>query len=153
MQTQDLGYLMTKKNEETQKIERLKSSLQMISSVPQEELRSRHTVFVDTEQEASNFDPAKYFDTPKEFLGRAFNRPTEELLDKNRLVASRTTKKLTASRLAAYNELATRMKREKELYKAIRKVQLRKNITLHSGVRKRTRNGKTEYSWKKERSS
>ena len=42
----------------------------------------RHTVFVEDEEEAQRFDPAAYFDTPAELLGRAFNRPrTAQLAD------------------------------------------------------------------------
>ncbi len=35
----------------------------------------RHTVFVDSGEEAAAFSAAEFFDTPAELLGRAFNRP------------------------------------------------------------------------------
>lgn len=32
-------------------------------------------MFVDSAKEAAAFKPAKFFDTPKELLGRTYNRP------------------------------------------------------------------------------
>jgi U3 small nucleolar RNA-associated protein 11 len=54
-----------------QKAARLKQSLHFIGLAPQ----NKHTVFVDSAEEAAKFKPAKYFDTPAELLGRAYNRP------------------------------------------------------------------------------
>lgn len=54
-----------------QKAARLKESLHFIGLRPQ----NKHTVFVDSAKEAAAFKPAKFFDTPKELLGRTYNRP------------------------------------------------------------------------------
>lgn len=54
-----------------QKAERLKQSLHFIGMAPQ----NKHTVFVDDAKEAAKFKPSKYFDTPAELVGRAYNRP------------------------------------------------------------------------------
>ena len=54
-----------------QRIERLKSSLHMLSAEPV----NTHTVFVDDADEVEAFDPAAYFDTDPALVTRAFNRP------------------------------------------------------------------------------
>ena len=70
-----------------QKVERLRASLHFIGApdqaVPQGASggctsgrgAAHHTVFVDGEEEARQFRPEEFFDTPAELLGRAFNRP------------------------------------------------------------------------------
>ncbi len=57
-------------------MEKLKERLHFVGAPSQ----SRHTVFVDDEAEARSFSAEAYFDTPKELLGRAFNRPRREQL-------------------------------------------------------------------------
>ena len=42
--------------------------------------QSRHTIFVDDEDELRGFSAEKHFDTPSELLERTFNRPREEQL-------------------------------------------------------------------------
>jgi hypothetical protein len=48
---------------------------------------SKHTVFVDSAAEAAAFQPAAYFDTPPELLGRAFNRPRNAQLAQQQQLA------------------------------------------------------------------
>lgn len=53
----------------------------------------RHTVFVDSAQEAREFDAAKYFDTPAELLDRTFNRPRkEQLADRGAVTGAKSLK-------------------------------------------------------------
>lgn len=54
-----------------QKRKRLQGSLHFLGAAQP----SNHTVFVDDEELAQAFDPAAYFDTPAELLGRTYNRP------------------------------------------------------------------------------
>ncbi len=65
--------------------------------------KRRHVVFVDSASEVRAFDPAAHFDTPKELLGRAFNRPrTAQLEDPTALVLPRgQARKVTALTLKA----------------------------------------------------
>ena len=60
-----------------QKIERLESTLHCLTTKgnPKE-----HTIFVDTHEEAQEFNPSEYFHTLPELLPRRFNRPTIEQL-------------------------------------------------------------------------
>jgi len=153
MQTQDIGYLVNKKNEEEKKIAKLTTGLQLLSETPVDQIQSKHTIFVDDENEVESFDPEKYFETPRELLGRCYNRPTEELLENTALTSStKVSKKLSVARTAAYQELLARKKREKQLHKSIQKIQLKKNLTVHPGVRKRRKSGRVVYSWDSKRS-
>ena len=54
-----------------QRIERMKGSLHFLGVAQP----LKHTIFVDEQQEAAELDPATFFDTPAELLGRNFNRP------------------------------------------------------------------------------
>jgi len=52
-----------------------------------------HTIFVDEEAEAAALDPAQYFDTAEELLGRSFNRPRTAQLAQASLLAGSTEAK------------------------------------------------------------
>ena len=54
-----------------QKVERMQQSLHMIGAPA----ANQHVVFVDGEEEAQAFDPARHFDTAPELLDRSYNRP------------------------------------------------------------------------------
>ena len=59
-----------------QKVQQLQERLHMLGGASQ----SRHTIFVDDEDELRGFSAEKHFDTPSELLDRSFNRPREEQL-------------------------------------------------------------------------
>ena len=59
-----------------QKVQKLQERLHMISGASQ----SRHTVFVDNEEELRGFSAEEHFNTPSELLNRTFNRPREQQL-------------------------------------------------------------------------
>ncbi|KAI8821618.1 small-subunit processome [Fimicolochytrium jonesii] len=84
-----------------------------------------HTIFVDTEEEAKNFDAAKHFDTQKELLHRKYNRPTNQMLETCELPeVAKSSKK----REKAYKELAARLDREEQLRKAQLEMEVQKNL-------------------------
>jgi U3 small nucleolar RNA-associated protein 11 len=76
-----------------QKVEKLKEGLHFIGAPAQ----AKHTVFVDSAPEAASFDPEAYFDTPKELLGRTFNRPRKEQLADPTAVVLPTDRKSRAA--------------------------------------------------------
>lgn len=107
MKTQDLMYLVTAQQTErkvrqttvhtwhaplngkafcgVQKIERLQGGLHCLEPT----LRpNKHTVFVDTFDQASTFRPEEYFNTLPALLDRNFNRPTREQLQSEVSVCS-----------------------------------------------------------------
>jgi U3 small nucleolar RNA-associated protein 11 len=65
-----------------QKLIRMKGSLHFIGLTGQ----AKHTVFVDSAEEAAKFSPAEYFDTPAELLDRSYNRPRRSTLNSQPVV-------------------------------------------------------------------
>ena len=66
-----------------QKLERLQRSLHFIGA-PQQ---NKHTVYLEPDG-ASEFSPQQHFDTPKELLSRAYNRPRNAQLECSLLASS-----------------------------------------------------------------
>mmetsp|Transcript_32033 Transcript_32033/g.37350 ORF Transcript_32033/g.37350 Transcript_32033/m.37350 type:complete len:306 (-) Transcript_32033:213-1130(-) len=94
MKSQDLTYVRMQTMKDAKKIERLQASLHYLGSQGggdhsddyENERDSnikhqrKHTVFVENQEQAKNFDVATHFDTLPELAGRAFNRPRKETL-------------------------------------------------------------------------
>jgi len=98
MRTQDAGYVGSRARSEAATIERMRASLHFVGAtdgLEEEEedddgfggsggarpaKRARHTVFVDSPEEAETFSPEAFFDTPGRLLGRAHNRPRKSQL-------------------------------------------------------------------------
>jgi len=78
MKTQDVKYVQLKAGVEAKRVEKMKKNLHGIGIGDK---RRKHTVFVDTEEEAKNFDAAEHFDTAPELVGRSFNRPRKSQLE------------------------------------------------------------------------
>jgi len=70
MKDQDLGYLGMKQSEDARKAERLQKDLHLMLDKPV----NRHTIFLNSEEAAAKFSPAKHFGTDKRLAGRAYNR-------------------------------------------------------------------------------
>lgn len=88
MKDQDLSYVRMQKQRDVKKIERLQSSLHLIESGTDQScqgtiVKRKHTIFVDSEKEAEEFDVAQHFDTHPELVSRTFNRPRIDTLKKN----------------------------------------------------------------------
>lgn len=121
METQDIKYITMKRTIEKRKIERLQSQLHQIDT--SNKTKNRHYFFVENEKDAKKFDVAKRLNTDPSMIAVKSNRPK---LDK---VASKLSdemvKKLEAEKLKSYKELESRKKRERELAKVQRKLQLK----------------------------
>ncbi|CAB9498972.1 Probable U3 small nucleolar RNA-associated protein 11 [Seminavis robusta] len=72
MKSQDLAYVRLQKQRDGTKAQRLKESLHLIGMT---KTKSKHTIFVQSKQQADEFDAAKHFDTAPELVERTFNRP------------------------------------------------------------------------------
>mmetsp|Transcript_3603 Transcript_3603/g.4779 ORF Transcript_3603/g.4779 Transcript_3603/m.4779 type:complete len:289 (+) Transcript_3603:129-995(+) len=75
MKDQDLSYIRMQRAKDRKKIERLQESLQLGGESAQPVDR-KHTIFVDSKEEAEEFDAAKHFNTLPELVGRSHNRST-----------------------------------------------------------------------------
>jgi U3 small nucleolar RNA-associated protein 11 len=138
LKTQDQGYLRLQSSMERAKIEELMGGLQFVG-----EEAGKHTVFVEDKEEARKFDAASHFGTHPELVDRRFNRPkleqlkslevetkkkkeTEEEEKLRRRMEERERKKLEKARLAKYQELEARLKRQEDLKKLEREQELQR---------------------------
>lgn len=115
------------------KIDRLKQDLHFIGA---EEPKRKHIIFVETEEEAENFDPVEYFHTTPEFVNRAYNRPKIEDLEKGSIFVGKQEptasdlKKIAKQTERSYKELAQRESREAVIGKIIDKMTTEKNLLV-----------------------
>ncbi|KAJ1988512.1 hypothetical protein H4R33_002406 [Dimargaris cristalligena] len=73
---------------------------------------TKHTVFVDTEEEVAEFNPSEYFNTPAELMGRKFNRPTmAQLQEESVKVSKKFYQKNAKKRLTMLEQLDSRLDR------------------------------------------
>ena len=82
LKDQDLSYIRTQKQKDAHKVKKLQASLHLLDDSNHNDQddgvapkRRKHTIFVDSAQEAQDFDVAQHFDTLPETVGRTFNRP------------------------------------------------------------------------------
>ncbi|RKP14281.1 small-subunit processome [Piptocephalis cylindrospora] len=161
LKSQDIGYIKHRRNMERNKIERLKESLSFMEDAGNRsakgQKKSNHTVFVDTEEEASNLDVAKHLNTPAELLGRRANRPRTADLQNQTSLETSTSADLTSlrkERTRAYRELSGRMKREATLKALEQELMTQKNLMDKGGVKKKVgkdSRGLGIYKWNAER--
>lgn len=157
MQTQDINYIISKRVSEKRKLERLQSSLHLISS--NNGTQNKHTFFVDSEKEKHSLDLAARLDTHPALLDRAYNRPRMSDLKKGKFSAYLDPEKAKLMRKETakmYKELDQRMNREKKLAVLHRKMEMRalmkseKNKPLKT-LQKETTESAPVYIWAKER--
>ncbi|KAI7906334.1 small-subunit processome [Cokeromyces recurvatus] len=166
MKSQDKQYIKYQRDLSKRKLEKLQASLQFLddgkSFKDEEETKvkqkkkSNHIVFVDSEKEARQFNPVKHLDTLPELVNRKFNRPRIQTLRESTIItpeSGKDLKELKKERERLYKELASRMKREEELSRAERELDIQKALR---GKGKRKVVGKDEhglpvYKWRAER--
>eukprot|EP01024_Parvocaulis_polyphysoides_P039798 TRINITY_DN3601_c0_g2_i2.p2 TRINITY_DN3601_c0_g2~~TRINITY_DN3601_c0_g2_i2.p2 ORF type:complete len:254 (-),score=58.84 TRINITY_DN3601_c0_g2_i2:270-1031(-) len=155
LKTKDLNYILTKMLAEKKKIERLKASLHFLDKNVKP---NQHIVFVDDDEEAKNFEPEEYFDTPAEFLNRTYNRPKKEQilkqgeiqLDKELINVVGENEEQEVEK--QYKELQARQERYQQLRKLVDVLQQEKQLmgkgekSLH-----KDENGNEYYVWAKQR--
>jgi U3 small nucleolar RNA-associated protein 11 len=148
MKDQDLSYIRMQKQKDVKKIESLRSNLHFLDQSDENTCKRTHTVFVDSREEAEDFDVAKHFDTLPELAGRSFNRPrvkdieqgvlrdadedeeddddekeavekpTAADLRREEKQARKIAKKLMKARESSYTEMQERTKRARKLERA-----------------------------------
>ncbi|KAI8991043.1 small-subunit processome [Mycotypha africana] len=174
MKSQDKEYIKYQRDLSKRKLEKLKASLHFIDDPedkdeddveddsdeetlkPAKNKRSNHIVFVDTDEEARQFNPANHLDTLPELVNRKFNRPRIETLKQIAIDnphSGKELKELKKERERLYKELVSRMKREKELSRAEQELEIQKALRT-KGRRKevgKDKHGLPVYKWKADR--
>jgi len=143
MKNQDLNYVRLLRMRDEKKIEKLQASLHYIGE-PEGTKETKHTIFMDSKEAATKFDPVHHFDTLPDFVERSFNRPRKDTFmpqrhdpydeeysgesdtvsidDKTKIKRARLAKKqamkIAKARLTSYKEVEARKKRLVELKNA-----------------------------------
>lgn len=181
MKDQDLSYVRMQKQKDVKRAERLQASLHLLDGAEAEKKGSKrkHTVFVDSQDEAKKFDISKHFDTLPEFAGRTFNRlrskdveklakasnsgvdeygdehqPTAEELAKRAKVQRKLAKKIAKARSSAYSEMEARLKRADVMEKTERHLVTEKLVAGKGRKRKikAAEDGQpAQYKWRRQR--
>ncbi|XP_048355884.1 probable U3 small nucleolar RNA-associated protein 11 [Sphaerodactylus townsendi] len=151
MKTQDLKYIEMKRVAEAKKIERLKSELHLLEAEGKQP--NKHTFFFDSREEVQRFDPATHLNTAPELLGRVYNRPTLETLQKKSIQGTTQPgelQKLARQRRNRYNLLMQRIERERKMFVIAQKLQTRKDLldkTQKVKMKKETANRAAVYKF------
>ncbi|KAJ1359244.1 hypothetical protein KIN20_017937 [Parelaphostrongylus tenuis] len=126
----DLEYVKYKLYTENKKIEQLKSELHFAD--PSCGLgASKHTIFVEDDEEAKSFDPIEYFDTDESMISRKYNRLRKNDLARKKVIGAEckeAVKNADRLRRMRYSELMKRQQRAKELEVVVAKLQLKKDL-------------------------
>ncbi|KAL0090992.1 small-subunit processome [Phycomyces blakesleeanus] len=146
MKSQDKNYIKLQRDISKKKMEKLQESIHFLDDEieadeddedDEEEdeqavkKKTNHIVFVDSEKQVKQFDPAKHLDTFPELVNRKFNRPRIDTLRKTtfaNLEDKKEIKELKREREKKYMELASRSKREEELARVERELQIQKAL-------------------------
>ncbi|CAM9158500.1 unnamed protein product [Discosporangium mesarthrocarpum] len=156
MKTQDLRYVLTKRAEDEKKADKLRESLHFLDAGP----RNKHTIFLDTEEEAERFDPVEHFDTVPELAGRSFNRPRKGTLESAQVTGATSRKqlrKVLKKRDRAYGELSQRLKRAEKMKMAEEHLETQRKVMNSRGTKRKVKEAEggrpAVFKWKRERAS
>ncbi|XP_071439602.1 probable U3 small nucleolar RNA-associated protein 11 [Hetaerina americana] len=156
MQTQDLKYVNLKCKIESSKIERMQAQLHLIDVANQ--TSNKHIFFVDSKEEAKNFDVATRLDTHPALMSRRTNRLKLSDLQTMHLpsVDEVTVNSLSKVRNARYKELKKRVEREKELTIIQQKLEVKRHLQNKKEqpplrIKPGTKELPPVYKWKLER--
>uniref|UniRef100_A0A0K0DF03 Probable U3 small nucleolar RNA-associated protein 11 n=1 Tax=Angiostrongylus cantonensis TaxID=6313 RepID=A0A0K0DF03_ANGCA len=126
----DLEYVKYKLFAENKKIAQLKSELHFAD--PSCGLAaSKHTIFVEDDEEAKSFDPVEFFDTDESMISRKYNRLRKKDLSNKKVIGAEckeAVKNADRLRRVRYSELMKRQQRAKELEVVVAKLQLKKDL-------------------------
>lgn len=152
LKTQDAGYIAHKKTIDDRKIEKLRENLHFIG----ETRPGAHKIFVDTEDDVSNFDLASHLDTLPELVDRTYNIPTKRTLEKISETCVSDDLKSSSVR-SKYAELTARTNRSEKLGTVLNELHLQKALMGKGSKRKLTVKDadgkeKTVFKWKRQRS-
>lgn len=175
LKTQDLAYIIHKKQIDEKKVEKLQQNVQLIGVMAPR----NHKIFVDSVEEVESFDPVEHFQTVPELINRSHNRLTRDQIE-NMTAESPGRKdrgndhqcKDEAAQLsgnkrkkgsAELREIQARTKRARKLEEAYHELSQQRNLAHSKGSRQKIvlkkligKTGKEKevvvYKWKRERS-
>jgi U3 small nucleolar RNA-associated protein 11 len=177
------------KQKDAKKAERLQASLHLLGREDDGDddddgeskaKKRKHTIFVDSQQKADEFDVAEHFDTLPELAGRSFNRlrkadveklakakttyvddedekeykPTSRELEAKFKADRRLARKIARARNSAYGEMEARVQRAKQLQQAEDHLVTEKLVAGKGRKRKikGAEDGKpAQYKWRRKR--
>lgn len=140
MKTQDLAFIIHKKQVDSKKAERLRETVQLIGEVRPK----KHIVFVDDAEQLESFDPATHFDTAPELVDRVHNRlrtsQLEEIVDSQQNIILEEDEVMVGKKrkiTPQVRELKQRTKRAKKLEEAYFELSQQRNIATSKGSKKK----------------
>jgi len=154
IRSQNIAYLQMNDSMESSKITKLRDSLHFIGD---QSVKNTHTVFLDEDEDAADFNKAKYFETTEEFQDRSFNRPTaKQLASKNLLVKGDVSELKEALKLRekSYYELEQRIGRKEMIRNALDHMEMNKKLSSkgrRTKVKDAVKGQPAVYKWKQER--
>lgn len=155
MQTQDLRYISLKRTMEMKKIEHLQAQLHLLDTVNQ--TANKHTFFVDSKEDAKNFDVAKHLNTHPSLLQRRINRLKIQDLEKMAHdLDEDSAKKLALQKKKMYLQLAKRVEREKQLGIIQQKLEMKRHLVASGDLKPQkikpaSKNSPPVYKWEFQR--
>lgn len=135
MQSQDLRYITMKRTMEMKKIENLQAQLHLLDAANQ--TVNKHVFFVDSQEDAKDFDVAKHLDVHPSLLQRRINRIKLKDLAKMNLqnMDEEMAKNLAFQKKKMYLELAKRVEREKELGIIQQKLEIKRHLIASGDIK------------------
>lgn len=136
MKDQDLTYVRMHRQRDLKKVGQLESDMHFLGAASSQDVGRKHTIFVESQEEADNFDAATHFETAPELVNRDFNRrriqdmvqsdsnqspypsdevPTEKKLEKETKRNLEQLKQAAQERADSYSELELRKNRLRQL--------------------------------------
>ena len=111
-----------------QKVDKLQESLHFIGDAP----KAKHTVFVDTKEEAESFKPVEFFDTVPELVDKPHRRLRKAQLQEGFVVGGRfkDIQRVEKETVARYNELKSRIERRDKIAKWESKLDLKRKLLV-----------------------
>lgn len=153
MKTRDLKYVNMRRTMEKRKIEKITSQLHLLDKT--DNVTNNHIFFVDSLEEAEQFDVVKRLDTHPDLLNRRYNRL--RLSDLKQLnipnVDESIAKRFRNQQHKVYTELEKRIKREKELSVVQRKLEIERLLKTKTEskpklIKEGTMRSAPIYQWK-----
>ncbi|KAL2314758.1 hypothetical protein POMI540_1766 [Schizosaccharomyces pombe] len=153
LKTQDIGWIRHHRNVERAKIDHLEQQMHTVGAHRNKNEPRKHTIFVDNVKEAKSFNPAEFFQTTDDLVGRTENRVKKDQIENNELTNQPFSGKLHSKlKEKAATELLLRQKRDKKLAAAEERVELDRLLQGKGGrQKKKVVNGKPVYKWRNER--